>query len=123
MQQSDYITTLFEGHSDPSKVTIAFTLAVNALNKGHSATIVLMLNAVELGRPEAMADINIGQPFESVADLLDCFLDKGGQLAVCKSCLIHNGFTETDMDPRFPIITGGDVVDLVMAAKGTMQIT
>lgn len=121
--QYDYVTTLFEGHSQPNKVTIAFTLAVNALNKGHSATIVLMLNAVELGKPGAMMDINIGQPFEPVANLLTCFLDKGGTLAVCKSCLLHNGLTEADIDTRFPIITGGDVVDLVMAAKGTMQIT
>lgn len=50
MQQSDFVTTLFDGKGNPNKVTVAFTMALNALLKGHTACIILMVEAVELGR-------------------------------------------------------------------------
>lgn len=120
--QSDFVSTLFDGHSNTDKVTIAFTMAVNALLKGHSATIILMAKSVELGKPDAMRDINIGPPFKPVAELLDTFLAEGGRVAVCSSCLLHAGFSPEDMDPQYPIINAPDVVDLLMGAKGSLQI-
>ena len=38
-------------------------------------------------------------------------------------CMIHNGFTAEQMDPRFAIITAPEVIDLLMNAKGSLQIT
>lgn len=123
MQLTDYVSTIFDGHSNPDKVTVAFTMGVNALMKGHTATLILMANAVELGRPDAAADIDIGKPFEPVADLHRKYMDLGGNIVVCGSCMIHNGFTAEDMDTRYPVITAGDVIDLLMSAKGSLQIT
>lgn len=120
--QTDFVSTLFDGHSNTDKVTVAFTMAVNALAKGHSATIILMAQAVELGRPDAMRDIDIGNPFKPVGELLDTYLAEGGRIAVCSSCMIHGGFTADDMDPAYEIINAPDVIDFLMNAKGTLQI-
>ncbi len=122
MQIANFVTTLFEGKSNPGKVTVAFTMALNALMKGHSAIVLLMVEAVELGQPGAMDGIDVGQPFASVPELLERFLTGGGRVAVCKSCMIHNGFKEEDMAPECEIITAPDVIDLLMAAKGSLQI-
>jgi len=123
MQTADFVATLFDGKSNPGKVTVAFTMALNALAKGHSAVILLMVEAVELGQPGAANGIDIGAPFEPVAELLKKFLAGGGRIAVCKSCMIHNGFKEEDMAPEYPIVTAPEVVDFLMAAKGSLQIT
>ncbi|WP_028600923.1 DsrE family protein [Ottowia thiooxydans] len=122
MQQSDFVTTLFDGKGNPNKVTVAFTMALNALLKGHTACIILMVEAVELGRPDAANGMDIGPPFEAVADLLQKYLDKGGRIAICKSCMVHNGMSAEQMDPRFEIISAPDVIDLLMGANGSLQI-
>ena len=122
MQTSDFVATIFDGQSNPNKVTVAFTMALNALLKGHSATLILMVEAVELGKPGAAAGMDIGKPFEAVPDLLQKYLDKGGRIAICKSCMVHNGMSAEQMDPRFEIISAPDVIDLLMGANGSLQI-
>ncbi|MGL5632563.1 MAG: hypothetical protein ACRDD3_09380 [Azovibrio sp.] len=123
MQSSDFVATLFDGKSNPNKITVAFTMGLNALLKGHSATIMLMVEAVELGLPNATNGIDIGLPFEPVSVLLDKYLAAGGKVVICAACMIHNGLKAEQMDPRYPIITAPDVIDLLMGAKGTLQIT
>lgn len=123
MHQTDFVATVFDGRSNPNKVTVAFTMAVNALRKGHSATLILMVEAVELGKPGAVAGMDIGQPFEPVEQLLAQYLALGGRVAICGSCMIHNGLKAEDMDSRYAIITASDVIDLLMGARGSLQIT
>lgn len=123
VQFTDYVGTLFSDESDPNKVTVAFTMAVKALEKGHSASIMLMVDSVYLARPGKVDDMDIGAPFSAVKPLQEAFLEKGGKVYVCKSCMVHNGVGEDEIDSRFEVITADDVVDLLMNAKGTLQLT
>ncbi len=123
MQTTDFVATVFDGEGNPNKVTVAFAMALNALMKGHSATIILMVDAVTLGQPHGTDSIDIGKPFEAVSDLLAKYLDKGGRVVICGPCMIHNGMTAAQMDPRFEIINAPDVIDLLMNAKGSLQVT
>ena len=123
MQTADFVATIFDGHSNPGKVTVAFTMALNALKMGHSAIVLLMVEGVELGKPGATADMDIGKPFEPVADLLAAYREAGGRIGICGACMIHNGFSAEEMDPDYEIITAPDVVTLMMDAKGTLPIT
>jgi len=123
MQTVDFVATLFDGTSNPNKVTVAFTMALNALKKGHSAMVLLMVEAVELGKPGALDPIDIGKPFSPAAELLEQFLAAGGRIGICGSCMIHNGYTAEEMVPGYEIITAPDVIDLLMEAKGSLQIT
>lgn len=123
MQTTDFVATLFDGASNPNKVTVAFTMAVNALRKGHTATLILMVEAVELGRPGATAGMDIGAPFEPVSELLARYLDLGGRIVICQSCMVHHGFSKDQMDPRFEVITAPDVIELLMNARGSLQVS
>ena len=60
MQTTDFVATIFDGEGNPNKVTVAFAMALNALMKGHSATLILMVDAVKLGTPGYMVD-NAGE--------------------------------------------------------------
>lgn len=122
MQHTDFVATLFEGPSNPSKVTVAFTMACASLQK-HSTAVILMGEGVLLAKPGATQGMDIGQPFDTVPALLEKFFAQGGQLAVCRSCMVHNGLSEADLDPRTTIITAPDVVQALIAAKGALQIT
>ncbi len=123
MQTAEFVVTLFDGKSNPNKVTVAYTMALNAVKAGHSAILLLMVDAVELGKPGALEGINIGAPFEPAADLLKEYLAAGGRIGVCKACMAHNGFTAEEMVPEYEIVTAPDVVTLLMASNGSLQLT
>ena len=119
---ADFVSTLFHGQGNPDKVTVALTMALNASLKGHGACLILMAEGVTLGVPGATDGMDIGKPFEPAAALLGNYLAQGGRVAVCKSCMLHNGLSAEQMDPRFEIITAPDVIDLLMGAKGSLQV-
>ena len=123
MRKTYFVVTLFEGAGNPNNLTVAVVMALNAVKQGHSATIILMVEAVELGKPGATKGIDIGAPFAEVSGQLEEFLSLGGQVCICNACLLHNGFTPEDMDSRFVLINAPDVVTLLMNAKGSLQIT
>lgn len=123
MRNTDFVVTLFEGKSNPNNLTVAVVMALNALKQGHTATIILMVEAVELGKPGATKGINIGAPFAEVGGQLEEYLNMGGQVCICNACMLHNGFSPEDMDSRFELINAPDVVTLLMNAKGSLQIT
>ena len=75
-----------------------------------------------LAKPNALDDVNIGAPFEPAGELLEAFIEKGGQVLVCGACMKHNGLEEADIDKRFEVISGDDVVELLMNAKGSLQL-
>lgn len=119
---TDYVGTLFSDESDPNKLTVALTVGVKALDQGHSASIILMVDGVYLARPGKMDDVDIGAPFQPAADLLESYLDKGGNLLVCGACMQHNGVPADEIDPRFEVVSADDVVSLIMNAKGALQL-
>lgn len=120
---TDYVSTLFDNDNNPNKVTVALTMAGKALEKGHSASIILMVDAVHLALPNAFDKIDIGAPFKPAAELLKTFIEQGGQVLVCGACLKHNDIEDSAIDQRYEIIDAGDVVDLVMSAKGSLQLS
>lgn len=123
VKTTDYVGTLFDDSSNPNKITVAFTMAFKALEKGHSASVILMVDAVHLAVKDALEGIDIGAPFEPAPKLLEAFLEKGGQVLVCGACMVHNKVDESAVDPRFETISADDVVELVMSAKGSLQLT
>lgn len=119
---TDYVGTLFDNDSNPNKITVAYTMAVTALERGHSASLILMVDAVHLAIPKALDSIDIGAPFKPAKELLEAFMEKGGQVLVCKACMVHNDVDESKIDPRFGVISADDVVNLLMSAKGSLQL-
>lgn len=120
---TDYVGTLFDDRSNPNKITVALTMAFKALEKGHSASVILMVDAVHLAVKDALKGIDIGAPFEPASKLLEAFLEKGGHVLVCGACMIHNKVDESAVDTRFETISADDVVELLMNAKGSLQLT
>lgn len=82
-----------------------------------------MVNAVHLGVPNALDNVNISAPLgEPAKELLEAFIEKGGNVLVCGACMEHNEVEDSAIDTRFTKISGDDVVELLMAAKGSLQL-
>ncbi len=123
MEITDYVGTLFDNIDNPNKITVAFTMGNKVIEAGHSASIILMVDAVHLACPGKLDDIDIGAPFMPAQKLQEAFLEKGGKVLVCQACMIHNKVSEADIDSRFEIISAEQVVELIMNAKGSLQLT
>lgn len=121
--QYDYVGTLFDNESNPGKVTVALTMGNKALEKGYSCALIFFIEAVYMAVPGKLDNVDIGAPFKPAKELLEGFLAKGGQILVCNACMKHNNVSEESIDKRFKTINADDVIDLVMGAKGTLQIS
>lgn len=123
MKDINYVVTLFEAQPENSKITIAFTMAVNAARQGLTPVIILMGDAVQLGTPGSIEAIEIGAPFGTGQALLDELLQKGGKVVVCESCMLYKDLQASDMDERFPVIKGSNVIELTVQSKGSVQVS
>ena len=121
MEKTDLLITLTHNEDNENNVTIAFAMGEAALDKGHKVELVLLSNAVHLGRKEESA-IAIGDPFPAIKDVRPAFLAKGGVLKICKACMMHNGVDESELVDGAVVITAPDVIDAIMNADKTLQL-
>ena len=119
---TDFVITLSFNKNSEGRVTLAFTLGVAAVDKGLKTTIVLLVDGVHIARKGYADDIDIGEPFLPVKDLLDVYLEHGGESAVCGSCWRFNHNADDERMQQVKMITAGDVVDLLMNARSSVQL-
>lgn len=118
-----FLITLTAKENNPNNVTIAFTVGVKSLDKGHDVAIMLLSDAVHLAKKGYVGSIDIGAPFSPIKDLLQQYMAKGGKLLVCSACMEHNGISrEDDLVEDITIINADDVVDYVTSAKSSLQL-
>ena len=87
------VINLATGHEDADRVTVAFLVAVAALDQGKSAIMFLTKEAVRVGLPGyAEAIESAGAP--PVAKLFQQFTDGRGELFVCPICFSARGLDE-----------------------------
>jgi predicted peroxiredoxin len=79
------VVNLATGLEDAERVTVAFLVAVAALDKGKKVTMFLTKEAVRVGLPGYAEAIEVaGAP--PVSRLFAQFAEKGGELLVCPIC-------------------------------------
>jgi len=122
MSNADLLITLTAHERDANNVTIAFTVGVKTLEKNHQAEILLLSDAIHLAEKDYAGKIDIGAPFEPVQKLMNTFLENGGQLNVCYSCMEHNGVVEEDLIDGANVVTADYLVDALLNAKKTLQL-
>ncbi|WP_459129748.1 DsrE family protein [Guggenheimella bovis] len=122
MENIDLLITLTHNEDNSNNVTIAFSMGLMALEKGHDVELLLLSNGVFLAKKGYADKIDIGSPFEPLKKLIPEFLNNGGRLKVCTACMKHNGVEETDLIEGASMITADYVVDALMSAKKSLQL-
>jgi len=118
----EFVITLSHNKSNEKHVTLAFVLGLKSLEKGYKTAIILFLDGVHVGRTGYVDDIDIGEPFLAVKDMLEVYLQNGGQLLVCGSCWKHDHIPDSERLAGAGMITADAVVDYLMNAKTTLQL-
>ncbi len=118
---ADLVVTLTGNEEDSTDVTIGFTMANKALEKGHSVDMILFSKSVFLAEKDYADKINIGEPFDPLSELLSNFITNGGTLKVCKGCMVSNKVEEENLIDKAVVINAGDVIDTIMNAKKSLQ--
>lgn len=122
MSYADLLITLTAHERDENNVTIAFTMGAKALEKGHSVEILLLSDAVHLAEKGYADKIDIGPPFKAIKEILPMYLEQGGKLKVCSSCMEHNGVKEENIMAGAEVITADYVIDAIMNSSKTLQL-
>lgn len=122
MENPDLLITLTAHERDANNVTIAFTMASKALEKGYQPEIILLSDAIHIAEKGYADKIDIGAPFKPVSELLSNYLEQDGRLSVCGACMQHNGVGEEDVVKGATVITADYVVDALMNAEKTLQL-
>ncbi len=122
MSYADLLITLTAHERDENNVTIAFTMGAKALEKGHSVEVLLLSDAVHLAEKGYADKIDIGPPFKAIKEILPMYLEQGGKLKVCSSCMEHNGVKEENIMAGAEVITADYVIDAIMNSSKTLQL-
>ena len=86
----EFVVTLSFNKNSEGRVTLAFTLGVAAVDRGLKTVNVLLVDGVHIARKGYADDIDIGEPFLPVRDLMEVYLEHGGEIDVCGSCWRFN---------------------------------
>jgi predicted peroxiredoxin len=75
--------------------SVAFTVANAAIAQGFEVAVFLSSDGVELSRNGA-SDFEHSQPLKPLAELIEAFTEKGGQVWTCAPCFKHRGLKEEE---------------------------
>lgn len=118
----DFVITLTHSKAEEKQVTLAFTLGLKSLEKGYKTAIILLLDGVNVGRQGFVDDVDIGEPFLPVKDMLEVYQDGGGEILVCGSCWKHEHISDSEKLESARMISADMVIDLLMNAKASIQL-
>lgn len=96
MEQQKYLFSITHCDDDADRVATPLVLANSALALGADVLVWLSVEGAKLGR-KGSADKLIPKSFPPVAELLQKFIDNGGQIGICPPCGKTHGVTEENM--------------------------
>lgn len=118
----EFVVTLSHGKNSPKQVTLAFSMGLKSISEGHSTAILLLLDAVFVGTKGYVDEIDIGAPFLPVKEMLDLFVTQGGQLLACANCWTYDKVPDGQRIPGCVLVSAEQVVELLLHAKGNLQV-
>lgn len=110
------------GKDNVDKATIGFTLAHAAIDGGEKASVILASEGVRLAARGYADDMNDGEPFKPLKQLIDDLLKKGGEIHVCTPCLKKREIEESACLPGLRFIAGPDVIRILKQTDRSIQL-
>ena len=92
-----FCVTLKHCRADGDKATLAFVCANAALGSEKETLVFAMGDGVWAAVAGEAEQVNEGEPFAPLKDLVDKFVAAGGQMLVCAPCMKKRGITEDQL--------------------------
>jgi predicted peroxiredoxin len=120
-KKENIVYVLTKGTDNPEMVIIAFTHAVGALAMDVEAKVVLMGPAVNLAQKGAAKHVKY-EGLKPLHELLDNFLEMGGQLYLCTPCVKGRGYDEkTDLIEQAKPIAAAVYTEMLLGANAVVS--
>jgi predicted peroxiredoxin len=106
---------------DPDKATVGFVVATAALGSGKDTLVFLSTDGVWAAHAQAAGEIDEGEPFKPLAELVSNFLAAGGKVAVCAPCCKKRGIEADDLFEGAQIAGGAFLVEWMSSGAPTIS--
>lgn len=108
------------GNEDPERATLPYVVGNVAASADQDATVLLTIDGVWTATRGYADDIH-AEGFEPLAEVVDSFVENGGEIWACGACTAPRGITEDDLIDGATIVPATLVVEAV--ADGAATIT
>lgn len=112
-----YIST--HGAEDPERASLPFVLANAALAMDVDAVVALQGASVFLAKQGMLEHVH-SAGFSPLKELVDSFLELGGRLLICTSCIQERKINEKDLIEKATPVAGATLTDEILSANATL---
>lgn len=106
-ETKDLIIVMTKGINDEVS-SVALTLANGAMTAGKTVGLFLTSAAIDLVRRNGISHTHV-QPMEPLKELLDAFMERGGDVWACPPCTTARGYDESTLIDGV-VISGASVI-------------
>ncbi|MEZ4386969.1 MAG: DsrE family protein [Candidatus Krumholzibacteriia bacterium] len=92
-----FCVTITESKSNGDKATLGFVVANAALGSDKDTMVFLSADGVWAAVKGEVDQIDEGEPFAPLKDLVEKFVKNGGKILVCSPCMKKRGITEASL--------------------------
>jgi len=106
---------------DDERATVTLTIARGAQASGFHVTLFLVASGVDLVRKGAVKGVR-QNPFDPpMQELLDKFLEDGGDILVCPPCAKVRGYDEDDLIEGVTVVGSPALHELIQGGAATLS--
>ena len=121
MSEVKKLVVVLGQNANDDKSTVAFTIANAALSTGMQVAVFLTSDGVELAR-DGCYDMTHVQPFKTLHELVDTFVEKGGIVWACAPCYRHRGLKEAENVEKIQVTGAGPLIEWVQQGAATISL-
>ena len=119
-EQSRNLVVLITQGLESELSSVAFTIANGGITSGLEVSIFLTSSGVDLARKRAV-DAPQVHPLEPLSELVQDFVDRGGNLWACTPCVKSRGYEQGDLIDG-AVISGASVMhELIQGGAATLS--
>jgi predicted peroxiredoxin len=113
------MTHCTHGVQDPERATLPFVVANVAASADLPTIVLLTIDGVWVATKGYAEGIH-KEGFPPLREIIDSFLENGGEIWACGSCTKPRGITDADMIPGAHIVTAAMVVEQMVGGAKTL---
>ena len=114
------IVSLSHGNQDVERGSLSFTVANAALSSGQDVSVMLTVEGVWLAT-QGYADGLQTAPYPPLGEMIQRFVNDGGNLWVCGVCVKPRGITEEHLIPGAKIVGAATLIEGMVTGGATIS--
>lgn len=108
------------GQEDPERATLSFVVGNVAASADQEVVVLLTIDGV-WNATRGYADDICKEGFQPLRDVMQSFINNGGQIWACGACAKPRGITEADMISGARIVSAANAVEFLASGAASLS--